>query len=103
MKQRSNEMAQAKYREPILYAEANECRIESSKDTESGREEIRFSSGTSGKFSPGLVDLPEDEFLALMGAAIEREVFTPKFLDGLRKVLGDRRASRPPPADGPHR
>jgi hypothetical protein len=93
-------MPQGKYREPILFAEANECRIERIKDTESGREEIRFSSGTHGKFSPGLADLPEEEFLALMGAAIERKVFTPEFLDGLRKVLGDRRASRPPPADG---
>jgi hypothetical protein len=93
-------MAKAKYIEPIFYAEANEHRIERTKDTESGREEIRFSSGTSGKFSPSLVDLPEDEFLALLEAAIERKVFTLKFLDGLRKVLGDRRVSRPPPADG---
>jgi len=91
-------MAHATQAKPILYAVANECQIERTKDAESGREEIRVSSRTNGKFAP--VDLPEDEFLAMLGAAIERKVFTPKFLDGLRKLLGDRRVSRPPPADG---
>jgi hypothetical protein len=96
-------MAQATQAKPFLYAVANEHRIERTTDTKSGREEIRFSSGseTNGKSATSLVVLAEDEFLAMLRAAIERKVFTPKFLDGLRKVLGDRRVSRPPPADGP--
>jgi len=88
-------MAQVKYREPILHVVANACRIERTKDAKSGREEIRLCSGANA------MDLSEQELLAMLGPAIEQKVFTPKFLDGLRKALGDRRVSRQPPADGP--
>ena len=96
-------MAQATQAKPFLYAVANEHRIERTTDTKSGREEIASHRGRRQTGNPrqAWLNLAEDKILAMLRAAIERKVFTPKFLDGLRKVLGDRRVSRPPPADGP--
>ena len=54
----------------------------------SAREEIRFSWWKDGQLVIRPLDLPEDELLALMGAAIERGVFKDEFLVGLYAAIG---------------
>lgn len=54
------------------------------------REEIRFSWWKDGRFMPRPLDLPENELLVLMSAAIENGVFEDEFLIGLRSVIGGR-------------
>jgi hypothetical protein len=37
--------------------------------------------------APRPLDLPEEELLMLLGRAIDQQVFTPKFVQGLRALL----------------
>jgi hypothetical protein len=76
-----------KYADQIVHADVNDCRIERILVHEFGQEEIRFSWWPNGKFAPRPLDLPEHDLLDLMDAAIKKGVFTPSFLDGLRKLL----------------
>ena len=52
------------------------------------REEIRFSWWKDGHLMVRPLDLPEDELLSLMSAAIENGVFQNDFLIGLHSILG---------------
>jgi hypothetical protein len=58
--------------------------------------EIRFSSWEGSRMLPRPLDLPEEELLPLMRAAIEAGVFSESFLDDLRHVLGEGRKSPVP-------
>lgn len=53
------------------------------------REEIRFSWWSNGNLVIRPLDLPEEELLALMGLAIQRDVFTEDFLRGLQTMLNE--------------
>jgi hypothetical protein len=80
-------MAETKYKKDIAYAEINECRIERIFVKDLGREEIRFSWWPNGRYATRALDLPEDELLPLLEAAISKGVFTSDFLSQLRKLL----------------
>lgn len=75
------------YATKIAHVEVDECRIERIRVVKFDQEEIRFSWWPNGKFAPRPLDLPEHDLLKLMDAAIKKGVFTPSFLDGLRKLL----------------
>jgi len=51
--------------------------------------EIRFSQWEGSKMMPRALDLPEEELLPLLSAAIRNGVFTEEFIVGLRRVLSD--------------
>jgi hypothetical protein len=51
--------------------------------------EIRFSQWEGSKMMPRALDLPEEELLPLLSAAIRSGVFSEEFLVGLKRVLGD--------------
>src|SRR5262245_47116000 len=51
------------------------------------RHEIRFSWWPDGQMAPRPLDIPEDELLRLIGRAIEKNVFTPEFLNDLLQLL----------------
>jgi hypothetical protein len=52
------------------------------------QEEIRFSSWQGTRLLPRPLDLPEQELLPLMKAAIQAGVFSDEFLTGLRRLVG---------------
>ena len=56
--------------------------------------EIRFSSWEGTKMLPRPLDLPEEELLPLLGAALQEGVFSESFAQGLRTLLGG--AGAPP-------
>ena len=56
---------------------------------ELGREEIRFSWWKEGRMVVRPLDLPEDELLPLMKAAMAEGVFSSGFLEGLQAALVD--------------
>ncbi len=51
--------------------------------------EIRFSLWEGSKLMPRALDLPEDELLSLMSAAIRAGVLSPEFTTGLRRALNE--------------
>ena len=67
------------------------------------QEEIRFSWWEGSRMMPRALDLPEEELLPLLKAAIDAGVFSDTFVKGLRALLGgsarDEAAEGDPPAD----
>ena len=59
--------------------------------------EIRFSQWEGTKLMPRALDLPEEELLPLVSAAIKNGVFSEEFVVGLRRVLSE---LAPPPPEG---
>jgi hypothetical protein len=63
--------------------------------------EIRFSWWQGARMMPRPLDLPEEELLPLLKAAVDAGVFSDEFLTGLRRVLGAPTASPGKPAATP--
>jgi hypothetical protein len=63
--------------------------------------EIRFSGWEGSRMMPRPLDLPEEELLPLLRAAIAAGVFSDGFLDALRGVLAEGRRTGEPPSDRP--
>jgi hypothetical protein len=66
--------------------------------------EIRFSSWEGTKMLPRALDLPEEELLPLLAAALQAGVFSETFTEGLRRLMGGvsgpaAAAAAPPAAD----
>lgn len=64
---------------------------------EHAREEIRFSWWRDGRMMVRPLDLPEDELLALLNDAFDKDIFSDTFLAGLHSALSshlDRRRYR---------
>jgi hypothetical protein len=64
-----------------------EARMERLHVKDSNQIEIRFSWWKSGKMAPRPLDLEEDQLLLLFADAINKKVFSAKFLTGLKKLL----------------
>jgi hypothetical protein len=54
-----------------------------------GQVEIRFSWWEGSRMMPRPLDLPEEELLPLLAAAVEAGVFSDDFVAGLRRLLGE--------------
>lgn len=80
-------MRDTNYAKELATAEINNCRIERLDVKDSGQTEIRFSWWPDGRMANRPLDLPEDELLALFGAAIDKQVFSAQFLEKLHGLL----------------
>jgi hypothetical protein len=59
---------------------------------------IRFSQWSGSRMMPRALDLPEEELLPLLEAAIRAGVFSDEFTMGLRRLLSEARPPAEPPA-----
>ena len=86
-------MRETKYarelREPGVFQwpAGSEARIEKLLIKESNEEEIRFSWWKSGKMVTRPLDLSEDDLLALLKDAFKKEVFSHRFMIGLKSLM----------------
>jgi hypothetical protein len=71
----------------VLEYPGGEVRIERLYVKDPGQEEIRFSWWPDGKMAQRPLDLPEDDLLALFKKGIQQNVFTPSFLQSLKRLL----------------
>jgi hypothetical protein len=82
-------MRETKYaREITSTEEVGGGRIERIYVKETKQEEIRFSWWRDGRMIPRPLDLPENQLLELIGKAVDNGVFTPSFVEGLRRLVG---------------
>ena len=70
-------------------ASGSEARIERFLIKESQQEEIRFSWWKDNRMIPRRLDLPENELLILIKAALKEKIFSESFLATLRKTLDE--------------
>lgn len=80
-----------KYADEIVSAGTNGGRIERIHVHDTDEVEIRFSWWKDGRFQTRPLDVTEEELLPLLKEAIEKGVFTNKFLGNLEAVLKDRK------------
>ncbi|MBP8002552.1 MAG: hypothetical protein KA314_01515 [Chloroflexi bacterium] len=71
----------------LSFPDNTECRIEKLEIKETGNEEIRFSWWKNNNIVPRPLDIREEDLLQLFKNAIQEEVFSPKFLNGLKELL----------------
>jgi hypothetical protein len=83
-------MRDTEYATEIKTAELNNCRIERLYVKGEGQEEIRFSWWPDGRMANRPLDLPEEELLPLLAAAMKAGVFSDTFLRGLKELLDSR-------------
>jgi len=71
----------------VVFPGGSEARIERLLIKESKQEEIRFSWWKDNRMIPRPLDLPENEFLILIKAALQKNVFSESFLKELHETL----------------
>jgi hypothetical protein len=87
-KRGTSRMRETKYAREIVSTDTiGGGRIERIYVKENGQEEIRFSWWREARLIPRPLDLPETELLELMRDAIDKGVFTPTFVNGLRNLV----------------
>ena len=82
-------MRDTAYAAEIASAEIKGCRIERIHVKEYDQDEIRFAWWPEGRMANRPLDLPENELLELIKAAIANRVFSDQFLEGLLKLLAE--------------
>jgi len=84
-------MRDTDYATELATADIKGCRIERLHVKALKQDEIRFSWWKEGHMTNRPLDLPEDELLALLRLAIEKNVFTEDFRRKLHSLLYDLR------------
>ena len=84
---RDTSYAQEIARASVVFPSGSEARIERLLIKESQQEEIRFSWWKDNRMIPRPLDLPENELLILIKAALEKDVFSESFLTALYEIL----------------
>jgi hypothetical protein len=87
-------MRDTPFAEELSRAELGGHRIERLRIKDGGHEDIRFSWWRDGKFVPQAFSMPEERLLELLGRAIENNLFSQSFLDGLSALLAKRKQLR---------
>ena len=83
-------MRDTKYATELATAQLGErgyARIEKLSVKGTNQEELQFSWSNDGRLMMSPLDLPEDQFLDLLGEALNQDVFSDAFKLGLLKLL----------------
>ena len=83
-------MRDTKYATELATAQLGEqgyARIEKHSVKGTNQEELQFSWSNDGRLMMSPLDLPEDQFLDLLGEALNQDVFSDAFKLGLLKLL----------------
>jgi hypothetical protein len=83
-------MRDTKYAAELATAQLGEqgyARIEKLSVKGTNQEELQFSWSNDGRLMMSPLDLPEDQFLDLLGEALNQDVFSDAFKLGLLKLL----------------
>ena len=82
-------MRDTEYATELATAEVRDCRIERIYVKGEGQDEIRFAWWPDGRMANRPLDVPEDMLLELIHEAVQKGVFSEKFLRGLLGVLAE--------------